>query len=113
MADLRLSLRVMCTLGLRGLLDEITPALEGRGLYFAASYGATNVLLPKITSGEGTADLAILTDEAIAGLVEHGTLSPGSRRDIARSSIGIAVRVGAPKPDISTPEAFKHALLLA
>src|SRR5262249_30565532 len=52
-------------------------------------------------------------DEAIAGLVEHGTLSPGSRRDLARSSIGIAVRAGAPKPDISTPEAFKHALLLA
>ena len=47
MADLRLSLGVLCTLGLRGLLDEITPALEGRGLYFAPSYGATNVLLPK------------------------------------------------------------------
>ena len=112
MADLRLSLRVMCTLGLRGVIDEITPALEGRGLYFAPSYGATNVLLPKITSGEA-ADVAILTDDAVEGLIEHGTLVPGSRRDIARSSIGIAVRAGAPRPDISTPAAFKQALLAA
>lgn len=112
MADLRLSLRVLCTLGLRGLLDEITPALEGRGLYFAPSYGATNVLLPKIASGE-IADVAILTDAAVEGLVEHGTLAAGSRRDLARSLIGIAVKAGAPKPDIGTPEAFKHALLLA
>jgi molybdate transport system substrate-binding protein len=111
-ADLRLSIRVMCTLGLRGVIDEIAPALDGRGLYFAPSYGATNVLLPKITSGE-TADVAILTGEAIEGLIEHGTLAAGSRRDLARSSIGIAVKAGAPKPDISTPEAFKHALLLA
>src|SRR5262249_36181622 len=102
----------MCTLGLRGLLDEITPALDARGLYFAPSYGATNVLLPKITSGE-SADVAILTDAAVEGLVEHGTLMTGSRRDLARSSIGLAVKAGAPKPDISTPEAFKHALLLA
>jgi molybdate transport system substrate-binding protein len=111
-ADLRLSIRVMCTLGLRGVIDEIAPALDGRGLYFAPSYGATNVLLPKITSGEA-ADVAILTGEAIEGLIEHGTLAAGSRRDIARSSIGIAVKAGAPKPDISTPEAFKHAMLLA
>ncbi len=112
MTDLRLSIRVLCTLGLRGLLDEITPALEGRGLYFAPSYGATNVLLPKIAAGE-TADVAILTNSAIEGLVEHATLAPGSRRDLARSSIGIAVRAGAPKPDISTPLAFKQALLAA
>jgi molybdate transport system substrate-binding protein len=111
-ADLGLSIRVMCTLGLRGLIEEITPALDGRGLYFAPSYGATNVLLPKITSGE-TADVAILTDAAIEVLVEHGTLATGSRRDLASSSIGIAVKAGAPKPDISTPAAFKQALLAA
>jgi molybdate transport system substrate-binding protein len=111
-ADLRLSLRVLCTLGLRGLLDEIGLALEGRGLYFVPSYGATNVLLPKIASGEA-ADVAILTDAAVEGLIEHGTLATGSRRDLARSSIGIAVKAGAPKPDISTPAAFKQAMIAA
>jgi len=108
--DQRLSIRVLCTLGLRGLLDEITPALDGRGLYFVASYGATNVLIPKIGAGE-TADVAILTDAGIEGLIEHGTLAAGSRRDLARSAIGIAVKAGAPKPDIGTVEAFKQALL--
>jgi molybdate transport system substrate-binding protein len=112
MADLRLSIRIVCTLGLRGLLDEITPGLDGRGLYFAPSYGATNVLIPKIAGGE-RADVAILTDAGIEGLIEHGTLAAGSRRDLARSAIGIAVKAGAPKPDIGTPEAFKQALLAA
>jgi molybdate transport system substrate-binding protein len=111
-AELQLSLRVLCTLGLRGLFDEIAPGLEARGLYFAPSYGATNVLLPKITSGEN-ADVAILTDAVIEGLIEHGTLAAGSRRDLARSSIGIAVKAGAPKPDIQTPERFKQALIAA
>jgi molybdate transport system substrate-binding protein len=110
--DLRLSIRVLCTLGLRGLLDEITSALDGRGLYFTPSYGATNVLIPKIGAGE-TADVAILTDAGIEGLIEHGTLATGSRRDLARSAIGIAVKAGAPKPDIRTPEAFKQTLLAA
>lgn len=112
MADLRLAIRILCTLGLRGLLDEITPALDGRGLYFAPSYGATNVLIPKIAAGE-SADVAILTDAGIEGLIEHGTLAAGSRRDLARSVIGIAVKAGAPKSDIGTPEAFKQTLLAA
>ncbi len=112
MPDLRLAIRVLCTLGLRGLLDEITPALEGRGLYFAGSYGATNVLIPKIGAGE-TADVAILTDAGVDGLIEHGTLAAGSRRDLARSAIGIAVKAGAPKPDIRTPDALKQTLLAA
>jgi len=110
--DQRLSIRVLCTLGLRGLLDEITPALDARGLYFTASYGATNVLMPKIGAGE-TADVALLTDTGIEGLIKHGTLATGSRRDLARSAIGIAVKAGAAKPDISTPEAFKQTLRAA
>jgi molybdate transport system substrate-binding protein len=110
--DLRLAIRVLCTLGLRGLLDEITSALDGRGLYFTPSYGATNVLIPKIGAGE-TADVAILTDAGIEGLIEHGTLAAGSRRDLARSAIGIAVKAGAPKPDIRTVDSFKQTLLAA
>jgi molybdate transport system substrate-binding protein len=110
--DLHLAIRILCTLGLRGLLDEITPALDGRGLYFVASYGATNVLIPKIGAGE-TADVAILTDAGIEGLIEHGTLAAGSRRDLARSAIGIAVKAGAPKPDIRTVDSFKQTLLAA
>ena len=112
MTDPRLAIRILCTLGLRGLLDEITPALARRGLDFAASYGATNILLPKIAAGE-TADVAILTDTAIEGLVQRGMLAAGSRRDLARSAIGLAVKAEAAKPDIRTVESFKQAILAA
>ena len=112
MTDPRLAIRILCTLGLRGLLDEITPALARRGLDFAASYGATNILLPKIAAGEA-ADVAILTDTAIEGLVQRGMLAAGSRRDLARSAIGLAVKSGAAKPDIRTVESFKQAILAA
>jgi molybdate transport system substrate-binding protein len=110
--DPRIALRLLCTLGLRGVLEEITPALERRGLAFAPSYGATNVMLPRIAGGE-SADVAILTDVAIDGLVERGTLMAGSRRDLALSAIGIAVKAGAARPDIGTPAAFRQAILAA
>jgi molybdate transport system substrate-binding protein len=55
----------------------------------------------------------VLTAEAIDSLIQHGKVAIGSRVDVARSGIGVAVRKGAPRPDISTPEAFKRALLAA
>src|SRR5262245_52992417 len=76
------------------------------------SWASTNMLLDEIAKG-ATGDLAILTDEAIDDLIRKGKVVPGSRVDLARSAIGIAVRVGAPKPDIGTPEALKKALLAA
>ena len=107
-----LELRILCTLGLRGVLDEIAPALSARGLDFAPSYGATNLMLSRIAGGE-TADVAILTDAAIADLVERGTLAVGSRRDLALSAIGVAVKAGAARPDIRSVDSLKQALLAA
>jgi molybdate transport system substrate-binding protein len=59
------------------------------------------------------ADVAVLTDEIIDDLVRRGMIMAGSRVDLARSGIGIAVRKGASKPDIGSPEALKNALLAA
>ena len=50
----------------------------------------------------------ILTAEAIDGLIKRGKVVAGSRVDLARSGIGIAVRKGANKPDIRTPDALKR-----
>src|SRR4029077_17478172 len=55
----------------------------------------------------------ILTAEAIDDLIKKGTVVAGSRVDIASSGIGLAVRKGASKPDIASPEALKRALLAA
>jgi len=57
------------------------------------------------------ADLLILTGEAIDDLARDGLVVAGSRTDLARVGIGVAVKEGAPRPDISTAEALKQALL--
>jgi molybdate transport system substrate-binding protein len=110
--NLRFAIRLLCTLGLRGVMTEITPMLSRRGLDFAATFGPTNLLLDKLTQGE-KADVAIMTDTAIEDLATRGTIMGDSRRDLARSGIGIAVTAGTPKPDIGSVEAFRQALLAA
>jgi len=112
MTDPRFTLRVMSTLGLQGVITEITPVLMRRGLNFLPFYGATNVLMPRITVGEAV-DVVILTDTAIEALAQRGTVAAGSRRDLARSAIGIAVKAGAAKPDIRTVDSFRQALISA
>ena len=54
-----------------------------------------------------TADLLLVPQSAVDGLLKAGKVQPGSDFSLARSSVGVAVRKGAPKPDISTPEALK------
>jgi molybdate transport system substrate-binding protein len=68
--------------------------------------------MERIASGE-SADVAIITDIAIETLIAQGRVLRESRRDLASSGVGIAVRAGASRPDISTPDALKHALLSA
>ena len=105
-------LRVLCTLGLRGVMSAAEPMLTRRGIDFAATYGATTLMLRKLAEGEA-ADLAILVDSAIEDLTQRGTITEDSRRDLALSGIGIAVQAGKDKPDISSVEAFKQAIVAA
>jgi molybdate transport system substrate-binding protein len=66
----------------------------------------------RVKGGE-TADLVILSESIIADLEKLGLFVPGSVTDLGRTVTGVAIREGAPLPDISTPEAFKQALLKA
>jgi molybdate transport system substrate-binding protein len=66
----------------------------------------------RVKSGEA-ADLVILSESIIADLEKLGLFVPGSVTDLGRTVTGVAVREGAPVPDISTPEAFKQAMLKA
>ena len=67
----------------------------------------------KRLSGGEPADVVVLTDVAIDQLEGQGLVVAGSRADIARVGVGVAVREGAPRPDISTPDALKQTLLSA
>ena len=104
------SLKILSTLAVKGVIDEMTPDLEiASGGALALSYDPTAVTLQKIRAG-ARGDAAILTEQGIEELTAEGILVPGSRVDLARSLVGMAVRAGAPKPDISTLEAFELAL---
>jgi molybdate transport system substrate-binding protein len=70
------------------------------------------VMKRRIESGEPF-DLAVLVDFQADDLIKAGKLMAATRADIMRAGIGVAVRKGAPKPDISTVEAFKNTLLAA
>jgi len=106
-------MEILCTNGLKSVMTELVPALEGQSASrIALTWGSTVALAKEIAAG-ARGDIAILTDEAINDLVAQGKAVAGSRVDVARSGIGIAVRKGSRKPDISSPDALRHALLAA
>ena len=76
------------------------------------NFGTAGSLRERIEGGEAS-DLVILSESAITELAKLGFVVPDSRIDLGRTVTGVVVRQGAPIPDISTPEAFKQALLKA
>ncbi len=71
-----------------------------------------NFIPTRLQRGE-RADVVIVASDALDDMIKQGTIVAGSRVDLARSSIGLAVRTGAPKPDISSVDALKRTLLNA
>ncbi|HLI83811.1 MAG TPA: substrate-binding domain-containing protein [Bryobacteraceae bacterium] len=106
-------LHVLCSNGVREVIKELQPKCERAiGHPLAIEYGSTTDLVKKIDGGEKF-DLAIFTTEAIDRFIQSGKLVAATRADIARCGVGVGIRAGAPKPDISTPEAMKATLLKA
>jgi molybdate transport system substrate-binding protein len=70
------------------------------------------MLVKRIEDGD-TPDVVVLSRAGIDALQKQGKIAPGTDTALASSGVGIAVKAGAPKPDISTPEALKRTLLAA
>src|SRR6476620_5752066 len=109
MADIK----VFSTHAVQEVLRELGPAFErASGVRLAISYDPANALKHKIEAG-AVFDVAIVTRAVIDALAKQRKIVHESCTDIARSGLGIAVRKGAAKPDVTTVDAFKHALLAA
>jgi molybdate transport system substrate-binding protein len=80
---------------------------------FGASMGGAPDSIPSRLQRGEAADLVIMAAAAVDDLIRQGRVVPGSRIDLVRSGIGIAVRAGARKPDISTVDALRRTLLEA
>jgi len=107
------TIRVLSTLAVMGAMREVTAQYEAEtGTRIAADFAPTVALLERLRGGEA-ADIAILTAQGIDDLIEEGIIIPGTRTDMARSFVGIAVKAGEPKPDIGTLDAFTATLLAA
>ena len=102
----------MITTAMKSAVDEMLPPFErATGHKARVVYGPSGGLARRFNSGE-PADLIVIGSEVLDELIKQSKVLPG-RIDIARTGIGIAVRKGAPKPDVTTPEALKRALLAA
>jgi molybdate transport system substrate-binding protein len=106
-------LTVYSTIGVRSAAEELFLRFEKAGGHTLAVTWATAPMLVRRIEGGETADVLILSRGAFETLQKQGKIAPGSDLTLASSGVGIAVKAGAPKPDISTPQALKQTLLAA
>jgi molybdate transport system substrate-binding protein len=106
-------LRVMISDGMKTVVEELTPQIEhSTGRKLAAQFNSSKNLRDKIQAGEPF-DAAILTSDVLDDLIKQGKIAVAGRAEISRTGLGMGVRAGVPKPDISTPDALKRTLLAA
>jgi molybdate transport system substrate-binding protein len=106
-------IKVQSTVGVKTVVEELAPKFEREtGHKLTIVFGVSNIMKRDIAAGVPF-DLAIMTAPVADELIEQGKLVAATRTDVARGGIGIAVRAGAPKPDIGSVEALKGAVLNA
>jgi len=105
--------KVLSAAAMRAVMNELGPQFErATGHKLVMQFDVIGVLKRQIDAGESF-DVTILTTPLIDDLVKEGKIAASTRADIARSGIGVIVSTGAPKPDISSADAFKRAMLNA
>jgi molybdate transport system substrate-binding protein len=107
------SVRVLSTLALAGAARALADTYQAKsGARIDADFAPTVRLLERLKEGE-TADVLILTQEGLEGLIGAGSVVAESCVDLARSWVGLAVKAGETHPDISTEAALRSTLLAA
>src|SRR5258708_2804643 len=106
-------LKILSTTAMKTSLDALMPKFEqDSGRSVSCQFGPSPRIAKRVAEGEAN-DVAIVTGPAVDDLIKQGRIVPGSRNDVAQSAMALAVKKGAPQPDISTPEAFRQTMLAA
>jgi molybdate transport system substrate-binding protein len=106
-------IKMMASAAVKDAVLALLPGFEkSSGHNITTIWAGTEAITKRISDGE-VVDVVLIAAANIDKLISEGRLVPGSRTDVAKSGIGVAVRAGLPKPDISSGEAVKTAVLLA
>jgi molybdate transport system substrate-binding protein len=111
-------LNVMISGGFSGAYEQLLPEFERTsGIKVTTGSGASQGTGPQTIAAQLArgvpADVVILSREGLSELIAANRIAAGTDVDLARVPLGVAVRAGSPKPDVSTVEAFKQVLLKA
>jgi molybdate transport system substrate-binding protein len=105
--------KVFSTIGVQAALEELAPKFEqATGNKPNITWATAAILVKRVQAGE-TADLMVLTKQSLDALTKDNKATAGADAVFASSGMAVVVKKGAPKPDISTPDAFKQALINA
>lgn len=106
-------LKLLSAVGVQEVMENLGPKFEtATGHKLVIVFDTLGPMLKRIENGE-TGDVIVLPAQGIDRLGKEGKAVAGDVSRIARSNVGVAVRKGTPKPDISSPEAFRQAMLAA
>ena len=106
-------LKVYSTIGVKSVLEELIPKFETTtGHKLNVTWSTAALLTKRVLAGE-MADALVLVRGNVDALLKAGKIAAGSDASLGKSTIAVAVKQGAAKPDISTPESLKKALLSA
>jgi len=104
---------LVSSMATRVLLRELADSFEARsGLRVTIESVGGVAAAARVRSGESF-DVVVLASDALDELLAEGRLAPGTKVDLARSGVAIAVRAGAPRPDVGTEAALRQAVLAA
>ena len=106
-------IKVLTAGAMKAVVVEMTPAFEAASGHRLVIDNDTAGGLAKRIGGGEPFDVAVITPAVIDALIKDARVAAGTRTDLAKVGMGVAVKAGAPKPDITTVDAFKATLLAA
>lgn len=106
-------LKIFSTIAVQSALEALAPQFEAEsGFRLRITWNTAPVLVKRLQAGE-TADVLLLNRAGIDAMIREGRIRSSSEVTLASSATAIAIKAGAARPDISTPEALKQTLLAA